>query len=66
VIANAIDADSLEIWKDVDGFMSADPKVVPEACAHQPALLRGSGPSCPYFGAKVLHPAKVEPARARE
>ena len=62
VIANAIDADSLEIWKDVDGFVSADPKVVPGG-AHRPAVLRERPNS--HFGAKVLHPRTVEPARAK-
>jgi aspartate kinase len=64
VIANATDADSLEIWKDVDGFMSADPKVVPEAVPI-PALSYEEAAELSYFGAKVLHPRTVEPAKAR-
>jgi len=64
VIANAIDADSLEIWKDVDGFMSADPKVVPNAVPIQ-QLSYEEAAELSYFGAKVLHPRTVEPARAR-
>jgi aspartate kinase len=64
VIANAIDADSLEIWKDVDGFMSADPKAVPGAVpiSH---LSYEEAAELSYFGAKVLHPRTVEPARAK-
>jgi len=64
VIANAIDADSLEIWKDVDGFMSADPKVVPEAVPIG-QLSYEEAAELSYFGAKVLHPRTVEPARAK-
>ena len=63
VIANVADADSLEIWKDVDGFMSADPKVVPEAVPI-PALTYEEAAELSYFGAKVLHPRTVEPAKA--
>jgi len=64
VIANAIDADSLEIWKDVDGFMSADPKVVPEAVPIA-ALSYEEAAELSYFGARVLHPRTVEPAKAK-
>jgi aspartate kinase len=64
VIANAIDADSLEIWKDVDGFMSADPKVVQEAVPIS-QLSYEEAAELSYFGAKVLHPRTVEPARAK-
>jgi aspartate kinase len=64
VIANAIDAESLEIWKDVDGFMSADPKMVPGAILI-PQLSYEEAAELSYFGAKVLHPRTVEPARAR-
>lgn len=64
VIANVADADSLEIWKDVDGFMSADPKVVPEAVPI-PALTYEEAAELSYFGARVLHPRTVEPAKAR-
>lgn len=64
VIAHAIDADTVEIWKDVDGFMSADPKVVPGAVPID-HLSYEEAAELSYFGAKVLHPRTVEPARAR-
>jgi aspartate kinase len=64
VISNAIDADCLEIWKDVDGFMSADPKVVPTAVPIG-QLSYEEAAELSYFGAKVLHPRTVEPARAK-
>ncbi len=64
VIANAIDADSLEIWKDVDGFMSVDPKIVAEAVPIA-SLSYEEAAELSYFGAKVLHPRTVEPAKLK-
>lgn len=64
-IANAIDADTLEIWKDVDGFMSVDPKIVPRAIPI-PQLSYEEAAELAYFGAKVLHPMTVVPARAKD
>ncbi|NLI73544.1 MAG: aspartate kinase [Euryarchaeota archaeon] len=65
VIASAVEADSLEIWKDVDGFMSADPKVVPGAVPIE-ILSYEEAAELSYFGAKVLHPRTVEPAKAQD
>jgi aspartokinase/homoserine dehydrogenase 1 len=64
-IANAIGADTLEIWKDVDGFMSVDPKIVPMAIPI-PQLSYEEAAELAYFGAKVLHPMTVVPARAKD
>ena len=64
VIANVLNADSLEIWKDVDGFMSVDPKIVKEAVAIE-ALSYDEAAELSYFGAQVLHPRTVEPARMK-
>ena len=64
VIANAVDADMLEIWTDVDGFMSADPRIVPEAKKID-EMNFGEAAELAYFGAKVLHPRTVEPVRAK-
>ena len=64
-IANAIGADTLEIWKDVDGFMSVDPKIVPMALPI-PQLSYEEAAELAYFGAKVLHPMTVVPARAKD
>ncbi|HSV42748.1 MAG TPA: aspartate kinase, partial [Methanomassiliicoccales archaeon] len=52
-IANALDAEALEIWKDVDGFMSVDPKIVPQAVPI-PSLSYDEAAELAYFGAKVL------------
>jgi aspartate kinase len=64
VVANALNADSLEIWKDVDGFMSVDPKIVKEAIAIE-SLSYDEAAELSYFGAQVLHPRTVEPARMK-
>lgn len=60
VVAYAIDASSLEIWKDVDGFMSADPKIVKNAKLLE-KLSYSEAAELSYFGAKILHPRTVEP-----
>lgn len=65
VVAAAMKAEILEIWKDVDGFMSADPKLVP--CAELiPLLSYEEASELAYFGARILHPRSVEPVRARK
>ena len=60
VIAAALQAHRLEIWKDVDGFMSADPKSVGTACLIE-HLSYDEAAELSYFGARVLHPRTVEP-----
>lgn len=60
VIAYALNASSLEIWKDVDGFMSADPKIVKNAKTLEKLSYREAA-ELSYFGAKILHPRTVEP-----
>jgi len=62
VIAYACDAEVLEIWKDVDGFMSVDPRVIPDAVPIA-ELTYDEAAELSYFGAQVLHPRTVEPAR---
>ena len=63
-IGNAIDADSVEIWTDVDGFMSADPRVVPDAVSID-EMNFSEAAELAHFGAKVLHPRTVEPVRMK-
>ena len=65
VVAVALQAEMLEIWKDVSGFMSADPKVVSEA-QHIPVLSYEEAAELSYFGAKILHPRMVEPLRRKK
>jgi aspartate kinase len=62
VVAAALNADILEVWKDVPGYMSADPKFVP-AAQMIPLLSYDEAAELSYFGAKILHPRTVEPLR---
>jgi len=62
VVAAAMDAEILEVWKDVPGYMSADPKFVPEAQLI-PVLSYDEAAELSYFGAKILHPRTLEPLR---
>jgi len=60
VVAYSIGADVLEIWKDVEGFMSADPRQVGNPCKID-RLTYYEAAELSYFGAKILHPRTVEP-----
>jgi len=62
-IANIFDAE-LEIWKDVSGFMTADPKVVPMA-KQIDFLNYEEAEELGYLGAKILHPKTISPLRAK-
>ena len=64
VIANALDAEVLEVWKDVDGFMTADPKLVPDARPISKLSYDEAG-EIAYFGSKILHPRTIEPIRPK-
>ncbi|NLX46804.1 MAG: aspartate kinase [Euryarchaeota archaeon] len=64
VIGHGVDADVVEIWTDVDGFMSADPRVVKGARTIA-EMEYGEAAELAYFGAKVLHPRTVEPAKRK-
>lgn len=61
LIAAAIGADEVEIWKSVDGVMTADPGVDGKAC-NIPELSFDEASELAYFGAEVLHPATLVPA----
>jgi aspartate kinase len=60
VVAYGIRALELEIWKDADGFMSADPKLVRNA-RRIDRLSHYEAAELSYFGAKILHPRTLEP-----
>jgi aspartate kinase len=64
VMAASLEADILEVWKDVDGYMSADPDFVPNARLI-PVLSYNEAAELSYFGAKILHPRTVEPLRRK-
>ncbi len=54
----------IEIWTDVDGILTADPRVVPAARA-VPEVSYPEAAELAFFGAKVLHPATIRPAVQR-
>jgi bifunctional aspartokinase / homoserine dehydrogenase 1 len=56
-----LDADEIWIWTDVDGVMTADPRVVPEARVLEAISFREAAEMA-YFGSKVLHPSTMIPA----
>ncbi len=64
VIAYSLDAESLELWKDVDGFMSADPYLIPEARTID-VLSYDEAAELAYFGNDILHPRTVGPVRIK-
>ncbi len=64
ILGAAIDADEIQIWTDVDGMLTADPRVVAD-CRLVPFLSFAEAAELAYFGAKVLHPKTIQPAAAR-
>ncbi len=61
IIGASLDVDEVQIWTDVDGVMTADPRVVPDART-LPELSYVEAAELAYFGAKVLHPKTILPA----
>ncbi len=61
-IARCIDAESLDLFKDVDGFLTGDPRFV-DAPRRIEKLSYMESAELSYFGAKILHPRTVEPLR---
>ncbi len=60
LLAAAFDADMLEIWTDVDGFMTADPKVISRAyCINH--LSYSEAMELSHFGARVIYPPTILP-----
>ncbi|QGY46364.1 bifunctional aspartate kinase/homoserine dehydrogenase I [Maribellus comscasis] len=60
IIAAALDVSSLEIWTDVDGFMTADPRVIRKAYTI-PKLTYSEAMELSHFGAKVIYPPTILP-----
>ncbi|MCF7223240.1 bifunctional aspartate kinase/homoserine dehydrogenase I [Marilutibacter chinensis] len=65
IFAVLFEADELTIWTDVDGVLSADPRLVPDAVC-LPMLSYAEACELAYFGAKVLHPQTMAPAIRHE
>lgn len=60
VAANILDAESMTVWKDVDGILNADPKIFPEA--HKiDALNYVDTIELAYSGAQIIHPKTIKP-----
>ncbi len=60
ILAAALDADRLEIWTDVDGFMTADPRVISSAYVIDQLSFTEAMELC-NFGAKVIYPPTIYP-----
>jgi aspartate kinase len=60
ILGQALDAQEVWIWTDVDGVMSADPRFVPDARSI-PVLTYREISELAYYGAKVLHPKTMRP-----
>ena len=57
----ALDAEEVQIWTDVNGIMTTDPRKVPSARSI-PAITYAEAAELAFFGAKVVHPATIQPA----
>lgn len=65
ILAALLDAAGIVIWTDVDGVLSADPRLVPDAKVID-ALSYDEAMELAYFGAKVIHPQTMAPAVAKD
>src|SRR5439155_1397083 len=64
LVGAALAAREIQIWTDVSGVLTADPRVVPGARSI-PSLSYAEAAELAYFGAKVLHPKTIQPAMER-
>lgn len=64
LLGAALGAEKVEIWTDVDGILTADPSLVPHARKID-LMTFAEAAELAYFGAKVLHPATILPAMAK-
>ncbi|MDR2536593.1 MAG: aspartate kinase [Treponema sp.] len=60
IIASACKAEEIQVWKDVDGILTADPRIVPEAQPVETVTYEEAA-ELAYFGAQVLHPWAMRP-----
>ncbi len=61
IFGMALAAERVEIWTDVNGIMTADPRIIPEARTI-PELTYNEAAELSFFGARVVHPATMIPA----
>lgn len=64
IVASAVDADEIQIWTNVDGIMTADPRMVNKTFSI-PRLSYSEAVELSYFGARVIHPQTMFPARLK-
>ncbi len=64
IVGACLEASEIQIWTDVDGMLTADPRLVPRPRVVE-RLSFAEASELAYFGAKVLHPATIQPAVAR-
>jgi aspartate kinase len=65
IVGAVLGADDIQIWTDVDGIMTTDPRMVKEARRIK-AISFDEAAELAYFGAKVLHPATIIPAVSKK
>jgi aspartate kinase len=61
ILGRALGAEEVQIWKDVDGVLTADPRIVPHARPVE-RMTYAEASELAYYGAKVIHPATIRPA----
>ena len=64
IFGAAVNVDEIQIWTDVDGMLTADPRIVPQPKV-VPQMSYAEASELAYFGAKVLHPSTILPAVAK-
>ncbi len=64
IFGAALDVEEIQIWTDVDGVMTADPRKVPDAFS-QAELTYEEAMEMSHFGAKVIHPPTMQPAMGK-
>ena len=64
IVANVLDAESMSVWKDVDGILNADPKVFPDA-KKLDKLNYMDTIEMAYSGAQIIHPKTIKPLQQK-
>lgn len=64
IVANVLNAESMSVWKDVDGILNADPKVFPDARKIE-RLSYMDTIEMAYSGAQIIHPKTIKPLEAK-
>jgi aspartate kinase len=64
ILGGGIGAEEIQIWTDVDGILTTDPRMVP-AARNVPVVSFKEAAELAYYGAKVLHPKTIRPAMER-